>query len=173
MASTGEAGCMGDDFNDALLKAMESVGYPVPTGAVLISSGDALQKADLLDACRQLVANGYTIYATAGSRRYLEDNGVVATRALWPDEEVDEAGLSQAKALDLIQNRVVKLVINIPKNYTASELGNGYKIRRAAVDFNVPLITNARLATAFVKAFCQMSDDDISIKASSEFKLNT
>ena len=173
MASTGEAGCMGEDFNDALLKAMESVGYPVPTGAVLISSGDALQKADLLEACRQLVANGYKIYATAGSYRYLEDNGVAATRALWPDEEKDGAQSSCEAALDLIRSRAVKMVINIPKNYTATELGNGYKIRRAAVDFNVPLITNARLATAFVRAFCQMSDDDISIKASSEFKLNT
>jgi carbamoyl-phosphate synthase large subunit len=173
MASTGEAGCMGEDFNDALLKAMESVGYPVPTGAVLISSGDALQKADLLEACRQLVANGYKIYATAGSYRYLEDNGVAATRALWPDEEKDGAQSGCEAALDLIRSRAVKMVINIPKNYTATELGNGYKIRRAAVDFNVPLITNARLATAFVRAFCQMSDDDISIKASSEFKLNT
>ena len=171
MASTGEAGCMGDDFNDALLKAVESVGYPVPDGPVLISSGDALQKADLLDACQQLAAHGYEIYATGGTMRHLEDNGVPAKRALWPGEEGDCQDCDTA--LDLIRSRKVRMVINIPKNYSATELSNGYKIRRAAVDFNVPLFTNARLATAFVKAFCNMSMDDISIKSSEEFKLNT
>ena len=173
MASTGEAGCMGDDFNDALLKAVESVGYPVPDGPVLISSGDALQKADLLDACRQLAAHGYTIYATGGTLRHLEDNGVPAKRALWPGEESESPDFEYDSALDLIHNRTVKMVINIPKNFSATELENGYKIRRAAVDFNVPLFTNARLATAFVKAFCNMSMEDISIKTSAEFKLNT
>ena len=173
MASTGEAGCMGDDFNDALLKAVESVGYPVPDGPVLISSGDAFQKADLLDACRQLAAHGYTIYATRGTQRHLEDNGVPAKRALWPGEESESPDFEYDSALELIQSRTVKMVINIPKNFSATELENGYKIRRAAVDFNVPLFTNARLATAFVKAFCNMSMDDISIKTSAEFKLNT
>ena len=173
MASTGEAGCMGDDLNDALLKAVESVGYPVPDGPVLISSGDALQKADLLEACRLLAAKGYTIYATKGTQRHLEENGVPALRALWPDEDGESLDFQYEAALDLIRERKVKMVINIPKNYSAAELTNGYKIRRAAVDFNVPLFTNARLATAFVKAFCNMSMDDISIKASDEFKLNT
>ncbi|MBO7478962.1 MAG: carbamoyl-phosphate synthase large subunit, partial [Bacteroidales bacterium] len=173
MASTGESGCMGEDFNDALLKSVESVGYTVPDGPVLISSGDALQKADLLDACRQLAAHGYTIYATGGTLRHLEDNGVPARRALWPGEESESPDFVYETALDLIRSRKVRMVINIPKNYTATELENGYKIRRAAVDFNVPLFTNARLATAFVKAFCSMTAEDISIKASDEFKLNT
>ncbi len=145
----------------------------MPDGPVLISSGDALQKADLLEACRLLAAKGYTIYATKGTQRHLADNDIPATRALWPDEENESLDLTYETALELIRNRTVKMVINIPKNYTATELENGYKIRRAAVDFNVPLFTNARLATAFVKAFCTVSMDDISIKASDEFKLNT
>ncbi|MBP5316513.1 MAG: carbamoyl phosphate synthase large subunit, partial [Bacteroidales bacterium] len=132
-----------------------------------------LQKADLLEACRLLAAKGYTIYATKGTRHHLEDNGIPSVRALWPDEESESPDFPYEAALDLIRSRKVKMVINIPKNYTAAELENGYKIRRAAVDFNVPLFTNARLATAFVKAFCTMSMEDISIKASDEFKLNT
>ena len=174
MASTGEVGCLGDDFDDALLKAIVSVGYSVPQKKILISSGDAYQKADLLDACRTLTEKGFELYATKGSQRYLEENGVPAFRVVWPSEilENQEEAKQFPSALSLIQEKAVDLVINIPKNYTAVELENGYKIRRAAVDFNIPLITNARLATAFVRAFCTIGMDDISIKSSDEYTLN-
>ena len=171
MASTGEVGCLGDNFDDALLKSIVSVGYTVPQKAILISSGDAQQKASMLDACHLLADKGYKIYATGGTQRYLEENGIAATRAVWPSEF--ERDPSQAEkfdiALDLLENKKVDLVINIPKNYTRVELTNGYRIRRAAVDFNIPLITNARLATAFARAFCTMGMDDLSIKTAGEF----
>ena len=171
MASTGEVGCLGDNFDDALLKSIVSVGYPVPQKGILISSGDALQKASLLDACRMLAAKGYKIYATGGTQRYLAENGVYAIRAVWPSEYEQDHSLAEKfdTALDLLEARKVDLVINIPKNYTHVELTNGYRIRRAAVDFNIPLITNARLATAFVRAFCSMVMDDLTIKTAKEF----
>ncbi len=166
MASTGEVGCLGDDFNEALLKAILSVGYNIPGKNVLMSSGDAVNKADLLGACRLLADRGYTIYATGGTFRYLTGNDVPATRVLWPSEEEDPELSSQYEsAIKLLQRKKIELEINIPKNFTAKELRNGYLLRRAAVDFNIPLITNARLATAFIRAFCTMSVDEIQIKS--------
>ena len=166
MASTGEVGCIGDDFNEALLKSILSVGYTIPEKNILVSSGDALQKADLLNACRLLAAHGYTIYATAGTYKYLVENEVAAERVLWPSECEDPELSSQFEsALKMLQDKKVDLVVNIPKNFTSVELANGYKIRRAAIDFNIPLITNARLATAFIRAFCSMGIDDIQIKS--------
>ena len=172
MASTGEVGCLGDNFDDALLKSIVSVGYEVPRKGILISSGDALQKASLLDACRLLSAKGFKLYATGGTQRYLTENGVFCTRVLWPSEVEQEPALAGefATALDLLESKKIDLVINIPKNYTHQELTNGYRIRRAAVDFNIPLITNARLATAFVRAFCSMGIDAVSIKTADEYK---
>ena len=166
MASTGEVGCLGDDFNEALLKSILSVGYDIPSKNILLSSGDALNKADLLGACRLLAKNGYTIYATGGSYKYLIENDVPATRVLWPSEE--EAPSLKGHfplALKMLQDKEIDLVVNVPKNFTPVELKNGYMIRRAAVDFNIPLITNARLATAFIRAFCGMSKDEIQIKS--------
>ncbi|MBQ9584077.1 MAG: carbamoyl-phosphate synthase (glutamine-hydrolyzing) large subunit [Bacteroidales bacterium] len=171
MASTGEVGCMGDNFDDALLKSIVSVGYPVPQKGILISSGDALQKASMLDACKLLAAKGYKLYATGGTQRYLAENGIEASRAVWPSEYEQNPALAEQfdVALDLLENKKVDLVINIPKNYTRVELTNGYRIRRAAVDFNIPLITNARLATAFVRAFCSMTMDQVSVKTAAEY----
>ena len=165
MASTGEVGCIGDDFNEALLKSVLSVGYRIPSKNILISSGDALQKADLLGACRLLADNGYVLYATAGTYKYLVENDVPAVRVLWPSE-CDEPALAGEfeSALKMLQDKEIDLVVNIPKNFSTAELSNGYKIRRAAIDFNIPLITNARLATAFIRAFCAMDADDIQIK---------
>ena len=166
MASTGEVGCIGDDFNEALLKSVLSVGYTIPEKKILISSGDVMQKADLFGACKLLSGHGYEIYATAGTYRYLTENGVPATRVLWPSECEDMELAGKFKhALKMLQDKEIDLVVNIPKNYTAQEMDNGYKIRRAAIDFNIPLITNARLATAFIRAFCAMGVDDISIKS--------
>ncbi|MDE5890237.1 MAG: carbamoyl phosphate synthase large subunit, partial [Bacteroidales bacterium] len=164
MASTGEVGCIGDDFNEALLKSILSVGYNIPAKNILVSSGDAFNKADLLSACRLLVENGYSLFATGGTYRYLVENGVEAERVLWPSEEQESDGKC-ASALKMLQDKEIDLVINVPKNYTPIELKNGYMIRRAAIDFNIPLITNARLATAFIRSFCSMSIDDIQIKS--------
>jgi len=166
MASTGEVGCLGDDFNEALLKSILSVGYDIPSKNILLSSGDALNKADLLGACRLLTKNGYTIYATGGSYKYLIENDVPATRVLWPSEEEDPSLKGHfLSALKMLQDKEIDLEINVPKNFTPVELKNGYMLRRAAVDFNIPLITNARLATAFIRAFCNMSKDEIQIKS--------
>ena len=166
MASTGEVGCLGDDFNEALLKSILSVGYDIPSKNILLSSGDALNKADLLGACRLLAKNGYTIYATGGSYKYLIENDVPATRVLWPSEEEDPSLKGHFPlALKMLQDKEIDLVVNVPKNFTPVELKNGYMIRRTAVDFNIPLITNARLATAFIRAFCGMSKDEIQIKS--------
>ena len=166
MASTGEVGCLGDDFNEALLKSILSVGYDIPSKNILLSSGDALNKADLLGACRLLTKNGYTIYATGGSYKYLIENDVPATRVLWPSEEEDPSLKGHfPSALKMLQDKEIDLEINVPKNFTPVELKNGYILRRAAVDFNIPLITNARLATAFIRAFCSMSKDEIQIKS--------
>lgn len=164
MVSTGEVGCLGDDTDEAVLKSMFSVGYKVPQGSVLMSTGGAHQKVDLLDTAKLLSDKGYTIYATKGSCKFLTENGIPAVRAYWPSED----GVPQA--LDLIKSKQVGLVVNIPKDLTVHELTNGYKLRRAAVDFNIPLITNARLADAFIGAFCRLNMDDISIKSWAEYK---
>ena len=167
MSSTGEVGCIGDNLDEALLKSMLSVGHRIPVKGVLISSGNARQKADILYACQVLAKTGMKIYATAGTCKYLNENGVEAQRALWPFEVTSE---SHPAALDLIRNHEVDLVINIPKNFTHNELSNGYKMRRAAIDFNVPLITNSRLATAYIRAFCAVPLDKISIKSWDEYR---
>ena len=163
MSSTGEVGCLGDDTNCAILKSMLAVGLSIPEKSVLISSGDAKQKASLLEPCRLLAAKGYQLYATGGSFRYLVENGVPCTQVYWPSEE------SQPQAIDMIRRKQIDMVINIPKNLTSHELSNGYKIRRAAIDFNVPLLTNDRLASAFINAFTSMSLDDLAIKAWDEY----
>ncbi|MGM9776389.1 MAG: carbamoyl-phosphate synthase (glutamine-hydrolyzing) large subunit [Candidatus Coprenecus sp.] len=165
MHSTGEVGCIGDDFDEAILKSMLSVGYNIPKKNILISSGDAKQKAELLRACRLLSENGYNIWATGGSYRFLIENNIPATRAYWPSEASNEP-----QALDLIREKKIDLVINIPKNLTEVELDNGYKIRRAAVDFNIPLITNPRLASAFIIAFCKVKISDIQIKSWDQYR---
>ena len=163
MASTGEVGCIGTHFDDALLTAMLSVGYRIPEKNIVVSSGSAKSKVDLLDACRLLVLHGYNLFATGGTQKFLEENGVNSTYVGWPDEEGD------LKVTDIIANKNVDLVINIPKNLTERELTNGYKIRRGAIDFNIPLITNARLASAFIKAFCKLKKEDIEIKHWGEY----
>ena len=165
MASTGEVGCIGDNLNEALLKSMLSVGHRIPQKSILISSGNPIQKADLLRACQLLAEKNYTIYATGGTCKYLNENGVPALQALWPNEQANGA----PAALDLIRKHEVELVINIPKNFTHSELSNGYQMRRAAIDFNVPLITNSRLATAYIRAFCAVPQDEIGIKSWDEY----
>ncbi|NLZ18671.1 MAG: carbamoyl-phosphate synthase (glutamine-hydrolyzing) large subunit [Bacteroidales bacterium] len=165
MASTGEVGCIGDTLDEALLKSMISVGHRIPEKSILISSGNPLQKADLLRACQLLAEKNYTIYATGGTCKYLNENGVQALRALWPNEREDGV----PAALDLIRQHKVELVVNIPKNFTRKELSNGYQMRRAAIDFNVPLITNSRLATAYIRAFCSVPQDAIGIKSWDEY----
>uniref|UniRef100_UPI003FEDF2F3 ATP-binding protein n=1 Tax=Prevotella sp. TaxID=59823 RepID=UPI003FEDF2F3 len=164
MSSTGEVGCLGDDTNTALLKSMLSVGHRIPKKTVLLSTGGAKQKAEMLDAAKMLVENGYKLYATGGTSKYLKENGIDNTHVLWPSEEGDEP-----KALDMLHNHEIDMVVNIPKNLTSSELSNGYKIRRAAIDLNVPLITNSRLASAFIYAFCTTKLEDIDIKAWGEY----
>ena len=169
MASTGEVGCIGDNTDTALLKAMLSVGHRIPKKTVLLSTGGAKQKAEMLDAARMLVKHGYELYATDGTSKYLTENGVENTRALWPSEEEGAAG-NVPSALNLLHNHQIDMVVNIPKDLTTHELTNGYKIRRAAIDLNVPLITNARLAAAFIEAFCKVGLDGIGIKSWSEYK---
>ncbi len=164
MASTGEVGCIGDDTASALLCAMLSVGHRIPKKGVLLSTGPGKQKADMLRAAQQLIEHGYQLYATGGTSRYLEENGIKNTLVHWPSEE----GV-QPQALDLLHSHEIDMVVNVPKNLSVGELTNGYKIRRAAIDLNIPLITNSRLASAFINAFCTKSLDDIEIKAWSEF----
>ena len=165
MASTGEVGCIGDDTSEAVLKSMLSVGYRIPEKNILLSTGGAKQKAALLDAARTLHDKGYNLYATGGSHQFLNDNGIPAVKVYWPSE-----GDKEPQALQMLHDKQIDLVVNIPKNLTATELSNGYKIRRAAIDFNIPLITNARLADAFIHAFCSMSVDEIQIKSWDEYK---
>ena len=164
MASTGEVGCLGDDTNCAILKAMLSVGHRIPERNILLSTGGPKQKVEMLQAARQLQRKGYRIFATGGTSRFLAENGVENTLVYWPSED------GQPQALDMLHRKEIDLVVNIPKNLTAGELSNGYKIRRAAIDLNIPLITNARLASAFINAFCTMSVDDLAIKSWSEYK---
>jgi len=164
MSSTGEVGCIGDDTNTALLTSMLSVGHRIPKKTILLSTGSAKQKAEMLDAAKQLVANGYELFATGGTSKYLEENGIANTRVYWPSEEGQ-----QPQAIDMLHEKKIDMVVNIPKNLTPHELTNGYKIRRAAIDLNVPLTTNSRLASAFINAFCTLSLDDIDIKAWGEY----
>ena len=164
MASTGEVGCIGDDTSTALLKAMLSVGQRIPKKTVLLSTGGAKQKAEMLNAARTLVDHGYKLYATGGTSRYLTENNIANTLVHWPSET------EQPQALDLLHDHKMDMVVNIPKDLTTHELTNGYKIRRAAIDLNVPLITNSRLASAFIHAFCTVGLDGIGIKAWSEYK---
>jgi len=169
MASTGEVGCIGDNTDTALLKSMLSVGHRIPKKTILLSTGGAKQKADMLDAARMLVAHGYELYATKGTSQYLADNGIANTRVLWPSDEAE--GQNDApSALQLLHAHKIDMVVNIPKDLTTHELTNGYKIRRAAIDLNVPLITNARLAAAFIQAFCNVGLEGIGIKSWSEYK---
>ena len=165
MASTGEVGCIGDDFNEAMLTAMLAVGYAIPKKNVMVSSGSARSKVDLLDGCRMLYEKGYQIYATAGTRKFLVENGIDnAIEVSWPDEHRDN------NVMDMIASHSFDLIINVPKNYTKHEMTNGYKIRRAAIDHNIPLITNARLAGAFIESFCAVSLQNIPIKSWKEYK---
>ena len=164
MASTGEVGCLGDNTSAALLKSMLSVGHRIPKKTVLLSTGSAKQKAEMLDAARMLVEHGYELYATGGTSKYLEDNGIRNTLVHWPSESNQ-----RPQALDLLHDHKIDMVVNIPKNLTTHELTNGYKIRRAAIDLNVPLITNSRLASAFINAFCTIQLDEIDIKSWNEY----
>ncbi len=163
MASTGEVGCLGDDTNCAILKAMLSVGQRIPERNILLSTGGPKQKVEMLQAARQLQRKGYKLFATGGTSKFLTENGVENTLVYWPSEE------GQPQALDMLHRKEIDMVVNIPKNLTSGELSNGYKIRRAAIDLNIPLITNARLASAFINAFCTMSVDDLAIKSWAEY----
>lgn len=165
MASTGEVGCIGLDTSEAVLKAMLSVGYQIPQKNILLSTGTTKQKADMLEAAQLLHQKGYNLFATGGTHQFLTDNGIPAVKVYWPSESDHEP-----QALEMLHNKQIDLVVNIPKNLTQKELDNGYKIRRAAIDFNIPLITNARLASTFIQAFCSLSIDDIQIKSWDEYK---
>lgn len=164
MASTGEVGCLGSDMDEAMLKAMLSVGHTIPQKSILISSGGYKQKAELLEPCRMLVKKGYKLYATEGTHRFLQENGVPSIRAYWPSEE------GTPRTLDLLKEKDVDLVVNVNKNLTQGEITNGYQLRRTAVDLNIPLITNARLASAYIRAFCKLPIDDIAIMPWSAYK---
>lgn len=164
MSSTGEVGCIGEDTSTALLKSMLSVGHRIPEKTVLLSTGGAKQKAEMLDAAKMLIEHGYELYATSGTSKYLTENGISNTLVYWPSDE----GL-QPQALNLLHEKKIDMVVNIPKNLTPRELTNGYKIRRAAIDLNIPLITNSRLASAFIQAFCTVKLEDIDIKAWGEY----
>ena len=164
MASTGEVGCLGDDTSCAILKAMLSVGYRIPEKNILLSTGSTKQKVDMLQASRALKAKGYNLYATGGTSKFLTENGIENTRVYWPSEE------GYPQALEMLHKKEIDMVVNIPRDLSVGELTNGYKIRRAAIDLNIPLITNARLASAFINAFCSMSIDDIAIKSWDEYK---
>ena len=163
MSSTGEVGCLGNDFNEALMNALLSVGFKVPEKGVLVSSGDAKGKVDLLEPCKMLQDKGCKIFATAGTSKFLAENGIKSETLCWPDEQGGE------NIMQAIADHKIDLVINIPKNQTKRELTNGYKIRRAAIDHNIPLMTNARLAKAFISAFCQKDMNDIAIKSWQEY----
>ena len=165
MSSTGEVGCMGDDFNEALLNAMIAVGFSIPKKAVMFSTGAAKSKVELLESSRMLQAKGYQIYATSGTATFLNAHGVHTTPVFWPDERPD----AENNVMKMIAEHKFDLIVNIPKNHTKRELTNGYKIRRGAIDHNIPLITNARLASAFVNAFCEMDEKDIQIKPWQEY----
>ena len=164
MSSTGEVGCLGDDTASALLKSMLSVGQRIPEKTILLSTGSAKQKAEMLEAAKTLQKHGYQLFATGGTSRYLSENGIENTLVYWPSEEG-----KHPQALEMLHNKQIDMVVNIPKDLTPDELSNGYKIRRAAIDLNIPLITNSRLASAFISAFCSLTPDDLDIKAWGEY----
>jgi carbamoyl-phosphate synthase large subunit len=164
MASTGEVGCIGEGFYEAILKAMFSVGYRIPEKSILLSTGPARSKVELLNSAKALIEKGHKLYATRGTQQFLKNAGVAADVAYWPDEN------KSPNTIELIRNREVDLVVNIPKNLSESELDNDYSIRRNAVDYNVPLLTNARLASAFILAFCRMKPEDLAIKSWDAYK---
>lgn len=166
MASTGEVGCIGDDYHDAILKSMLSVGYRIPQKNILISSGPAKSKVALLESCRLLRAKNYNLFATPGTQRFLAENGIEATTLYWPDDA------QKPNSLDFLKEKKIDMVVNIPKNLSKTELNNDYTIRRASIDYNIPLITNARLAVAFIESFCKKSLEDITIKSWDEYKLH-
>ena len=168
MSSTGEVGCMGDTFEEALLNSLIATGYKIPSKdkGIMLSSGGAKEKASLLDGAQALVKNGYTIYATAGTAKFLNENNVKATAVGWPDEEHKDL----PNVMQMIADHKFDLIVNIPKNHTKRELTNGYRIRRGAIDHNIPLITNARLASAFIEAFCTLSQDQLQIKSWQEYE---
>ena len=165
MASTGEVGCIGDDVSEAILKSMLSVGLRIPEKNILLSTGTPKQKVDMLDAAKMLTAKGYNLFATGGTHRFLKENGIPSTLVYWPSEEG-----KVPQALTMLHEKQIDMVVNIPRDLSAGELDNGYKIRRAAIDLNIPLITNARLASAFIEAFCTLSMDDIQIRSWQEYK---
>ena len=163
-SSTGEVGCIGENYYEAILKSMISVGNRIPEKNILISSGPSRSKVELLNSTKMLIAKGYHIFATAGTAKFFEENGIRVTILHWPDEE------KEPNIMDYLRNKKIDMVINIPKNHTKRELDNGYKIRRAAVDYNIPLITNARLASAFIYAICKVDRQDMAIKSWDEYK---
>ena len=163
MSSTGEVGCIGEDFDEALLSSMIAVGNTIPQKNIMVSSGGVKSKVDLLEPCKLLDKNGYNLYATAGTASFLRDNGVNVTTVSWPDEE------GENNVMEMFSQHDFDLVVNIPKDHSRRELTNGYKIRRAAIDHNIPLLTNARLAGAFIKAFTSMKMEDIKIKSWQEY----
>ena len=166
MSSTGEVGCLGDDFNEALLNSLIATGYKIPKQSILLSSGATKSKVDLLDASHMLSKNGYHIYATAGTATFLNSHGIPTTPVFWPDERPH----AEHNVMKMIAEHKFDLIVNIPKNHSKRELTNGYRIRRGAIDHNIPLMTNARLAKAFIEAFCQMKQEDIQIKSWQEYK---
>ena len=168
MSSTGEVGCMGDTFEEALLNSLIATGYKIPSKdkGIMLSSGGAKEKASLLDAAQALVKNGYTIYATSGTAKFLNENNIKATAVGWPDEDHKDI----PNVMEMIADHKFDLIVNIPKNHTKRELTNGYRIRRGAIDHNIPLMTNARLASAFIEAFCTMSQDQLQIKSWQEYE---
>lgn len=163
MASTGEVGCLGDDYYEAILKAMMSVGYSIPAKNILLSTGPTKSKSELLDGARMLLDQGYQLFATRGTHEYYRNAGITTTLLHWPDEDANP------NVMDYLKERRIDLVINIPKNLSKTELENDYSIRRSAIDFNIPLITNSRLAAAFIIAFCRISPDDLKIKSWDEY----
>ena len=166
MSSTGEVGCLGDDFNEALLNALIATGYKIPQKSVMLSSGDPKSKVDLLEPSRMLASKGYNVYATEGTAKFLNENGIPAVAVHWPDENPS----AENNVMQMIADHQFDLIVNIPKNHTKRELTNGYRIRRAAIDHTTPLMTNARLAKAFIEAFCQLKEEDIQIKSWQEYK---
>ena len=163
MASTGEVGCIGENYYEAILKSMLSVGHRIPKKNILISSGPTRSKVELLNSTRMLIEKGYNIYSTAGTAKFFKENGIDTQILYWPDED------KEPNIMEYLHDRKIDLVINIPKNHTKRELDNGYRIRRAAVDYNIPLITNARLASAFIYAICKVDPTEIAIKSWDEY----
>ncbi len=168
MSSTGEVGCMGDTYEEALLNSLIATGYKIPSKekGIMLSSGGAKEKASLLDAAQALVKAGYTVYASEGTAKYLNENGAKAIAVAWPDDETS----ANENVMDMIHDHKFDLIVNIPKNHSKRELTNGYKIRRGAIDHNIPLITNARLASAFIESFCALVQEDLQIKSWQEYE---